>query len=215
MKYSAVLFDLDGTLLNTIPDLWHSANYALSCLGFPERTLDEVRSFVGNGVRMLMKRALPAGVSDDIWEESVKLQKKYYSGHLAVDTRPYEGITPMLNQLKDEGYLLGTVSNKYDEASQELMRIYFPGVFDVVTGSVDDIPLKPNRALVDMVLNKLGVQSEKTVYVGDSEVDYQTAINAQVFPVLVDWGFRPREVLVDCGAKTIISNPEDLHIILK
>ena len=215
MRYSAILFDLDGTLLNTIPDLWHSANYALSQLGYPERTLEEVTAFVGNGVRMLMKRALPEGAPDSIWDESVRLQKKYYSENLAVDTRPYDGIVPLLISLKEKGYLLGTVSNKYDEAVQEIIRIYFPDMFDVVIGSADDMPLKPDRALVDLALKKLGVSSEQAVYVGDSDVDLMTAVNSGLLPVLVDWGFRPREFLIDCGAELIISSPEELFSIIE
>ena len=214
MKYKAILFDLDGTILNTIPDLWHSANYALTVLGFPERTLAEVNSFVGNGVRMLMKRALPENVPEDIWNESVRLQKSYYDKNLAVETKPYEGIPELLSKLKEEGYLLGTVSNKYDEAVKSLMDIYYPGVFDVALGSRDDIPLKPDRAMTDYALRTIGVLPSETVYVGDSEVDYSTAVNGQMFPVLVDWGFRTREVLEKTGAKTIISHPSDLLDLL-
>jgi len=211
MRYKAILFDLDGTILNTIPDLWHSANYALNALGYPERTLEEVNSFVGNGVRMLMKRALPEDVSDDIWDKSVVLQKQYYDANLAVETKPYEGIPSLLSDLKYKGYAIGTVSNKYNEAVQKLMDIYYPGVFDIALGSSDSIPLKPDRAMVDFVLNKLGVSAQETIYVGDSEVDYKTAINSELFPVLVDWGFRSREKLEGTGAKNIISDPSELY----
>lgn len=211
MRFKAVLFDLDGTILNTIPDLWHSANYALHTLGYPERTLEEVNSFVGNGVRMLMKRALPEGVDDDIWEEAVKLQKQFYNMNLAVETRPYEGIPSLLLDLKKQGYVIGTVSNKYDEAVQRLMEIYYPGVFDIALGSSDTVPLKPDRAMVDIALEKLGVSAKDTVYVGDSEVDYRTAVNAELFPVLVDWGFRSRDVLETTGATVIISYPSELY----
>lgn len=210
MSYSAILFDLDGTLLNTIPDLWHSANYALKQLGYPERTLEEVTSFVGNGVRMLMKRALPEDVPESVWNEAVRLQKGYYSQNLAVDTKPYDGIIPLLQRLKLEGFLLGTVSNKYNEASQEIIKIYFPGMFDVVIGSTDDLPLKPDRALVDLALSRLGVSSGQAIYVGDSDVDYLTAVNSGLKPVLVDWGFRSRDTLISCGADNIISSPDAL-----
>ena len=211
MKYKAILFDLDGTILNTIPDLCASANYALRMLGYPERTLVEVNSFVGNGVRMLMKRALPANVSDEIWDAAVKLQKQFYDQNLAVATKPYEGIASLLLNLKKQGYLIGTVSNKYDEAVQKLMGIYYPGIFDVALGSKDNVPLKPDKAMIEIALNTIGAASHETIYVGDSEVDYLTAVNSELFPVLVDWGFRSRETLENAGAKIIISSPAELY----
>ncbi|MBQ8995830.1 MAG: HAD family hydrolase [Oscillospiraceae bacterium] len=211
MKYKAILFDLDGTTLNTLPDLWHSANHALKELGFPERSFDEVRRFVGNGVGMLMRRALPHGVSDFVWEESVRLQKSYYNSHLAVDTVPYVGVIPMLQTLKKEGYMLGTVSNKYDEAVQALMDLYFPHLFDAALGSKEGVPLKPDRSMVDCLLEQFHIRDAETIYVGDSEVDYQTALNSNTLPILVDWGFRPRAQLEVTGAENIVSSITELY----
>ena len=209
-KYDTILFDLDGTILDTLPDLWHSANYALNQLGYPVRSFEEVRTFVGNGVGMLMRRALPLGTNDTVWRESVRLQKEYYMGHLSVDTVPYEGITDFLRNIKAEGFTIGVVSNKFDSAVQELINIYFPGVFGKVTGSRENMPLKPDPALSDMIISSLGSSRERTIYVGDSEVDFQTAVNSELPCISVLWGFRDKDYLMDIGATIFADKPSDV-----
>lgn len=213
-KYDTILFDLDGTILDTLPDLWHSANYALNQLGYPVRSFEEVRTFVGNGVGMLMRRALPLGTDDTVWRESVRLQKEYYMGHLSVDTVPYEGITDFLRNIKAEGFTIGVVSNKFDSAVQKLINIYFPGVFGKVTGSREDMPLKPDPALSDMIISSLGSSRERTIYVGDSEVDFDTSVNGHMRLIMVDWGFRPRTELEKTGAEFIVSDTAELHTLI-
>lgn len=216
MRETIILFDLDGTILNTLPDLRNAANHALEVLGFPSRTDEEIRRFLGNGVGFLMKRALPEGCPEDIWEKAVELQKTYYLSHLMVETRPYKEVPEMMEQLRKEGYRLGTVSNKFDAAVQKLISAFFPGVFDVALGERKNVPKKPDPAMVQEALREMHAQEDcRLIYVGDSEVDLRTAENARAVPILVDWGFRDREELQHLGDHRIVSSAGELMDLIR
>ncbi len=215
MKYQLVIFDLDGTILNTLEDLKNAANYALSQNSFPERTTDEIRRFVGNGIRKLIERAVPTGTDE---EAIVKVHEKFtefYKAHCSDNTKPYEGIEDMLEALRKAGCLTAVVSNKADYAVQELCREYFPGLFDCVAGERQGIRKKPAPDTVNAILAKLDISPDKAVYIGDSDVDVMTAANAHMDIIAVDWGFRDRQCLTASGAKVIVSTPKEaLEIIL-
>ncbi len=211
MTETIILFDLDGTILNTLPDLKNAANHALETLGFPKRTEEEIRQFLGNGVGFLMKCSLPEGCSEEVWKRAVELQKSYYLSHLMVETLPYEGVPDMMKQLRREGFRLGTVSNKFDAAVQKLISAFYPEVFDVALGERENVPKKPDPAMVRNALKEMNAPDDcKLIYVGDSEVDLRTAKNAGAIPVLVDWGFRDRAVLQSLGDYRIVSSPTEL-----
>lgn len=209
--YNTFIFDLDGTLLNTLDDLAASVNYALRTHGMPERTLDEVRSFVGNGVRLLMERAIPEGSANARFEETFATFRAYYMEHSLDTTRPYDGIPEMIHALKQRGCRLAVVSNKFYAATQELIRHFFPEI-TVAIGEheAEGIRKKPAPDTVFEALRQLGVGKEKAVYVGDSDVDLQTAHNSGLPCISVLWGFRNRDFLLAHGATTFISRPEKL-----
>ena len=209
--YNTFIFDLDGTLLNTLDDLAASVNYALRTHGMPERTLDEVRSFVGNGVRLLMERAIPEGSANPRFEETFATFRAYYMEHSLDTTRPYDGIPEMIHALKQRGCRLAVVSNKFYAATQELIRHFFPEI-TVAIGEHESegIRKKPAPDTVFEALRQLGVGKEKAVYVGDSDVDLQTAHNSGLPCISVLWGFRNRDFLLAHGATTFISHPEEL-----
>ena len=209
--YNTFIFDLDGTLLNTLDDLAASVNYALRTHGMPERTLDEVRSFVGNGVRLLMERAIPEGSANARFEETFATFRAYYMEHSLDTTRPYDGIPEMIHALKQRGCRLAVVSNKFYAATQELIRHFFPEI-TVAIGEheAEGIRKKPAPDTVFEALRQLGVGKEKAVYVGDSDVDLQTAHNSGLPCISVLWGFRNRDFLLAHGATTFISRPEEL-----
>lgn len=209
--YNTFIFDLDGTLLNTLDDLAASVNYALRTHGMPERTLDEVRSFVGNGVRLLMERAIPEGSANPRFEETFATFRAYYMEHSLDTTRPYDGIPEMIHTLKQRGCRLAVVSNKFYAATQELIRHFFPEI-TVAIGEheAEGIRKKPAPDTVFEALRQLGVGKEKAVYVGDSDVDLQTACNSGLPCISVLWGFRDHDFLLAHGATTFISHPEEL-----
>lgn len=209
--YRTYIFDLDGTLLNTLDDLAASVNYALHTHGMPERTLDEIRSFVGNGVRLLMERAIPNGVDNPRFDEAFATFRQYYMEHSLDQTRPYEGIPEMIHALKQRGCRLAVVSNKFYAATQELIRHFFPEIAVAIgEHEAEGIRKKPAPDTVFEALRQLGVDKENAVYVGDSDVDLQTARNSGLPCISVLWGFRDRDFLLANGATTFISHPEDL-----
>lgn len=206
MKYEAILFDLDGTLLNTLEDLKDSCNAALEACGYAPRTLDEVRRFVGNGVGLLIRRALPEGAGEEEWARCLALFKAHYQNNLDNKTRPYPGIEQALDALLARGYRIGVVSNKFDAAVKALCAHHFPRI-QVAVGEREGVRKKPAPDSALAAAQALGVQPASTLYVGDSEVDIQTARNAGMDCLSVDWGFRPEAVLRDAGATRIIHSP--------
>lgn len=214
MKYEAVLFDLDGTLTDTLEDLKNSVNFALSQFGFPERSIDEVRSFVGNGVRRLVFLSVPEGTDEKTAEDCLAVFKAYYKEHSLVNTKPYDGIIPMLERLRKNGFRTAVVTNKMDSAAQDIVRIFFDGLIDAAVGQIDGVAQKPEPDGIFLALEKLGVEKEKSLYVGDSEVDCKTAENAGIPCIGVLWGFRDRSVLEANGAAAVIDRPEDLFDLI-
>ena len=203
---TGILFDLDGTLLDTLADLADATNYALGGQGYPARTVEEVRRFVGNGARRLIQQAVPAG--GDV-EGTLEIFHSYYDGHCRIKTRPYDGIPEALAEL-GKRYPLAIVSNKPDSAVKILCAQYFPGIY--ARGESADCPRKPAPDMVRKAMEAIG--AERCVYVGDSEVDVLTARNAGVKCLSVLWGFRDREDMENAGAEWFCEKPEDLAEML-
>lgn len=212
-KITTVIFDLDGTLLDTLEDLKNATNYALRVCGMPERTLGEIRQFVGNGVKNLMIRAVPQGEDNPAFERAFTVFKEYYGEHCNDATRAYDGICELLQELKNRGYAMAIVSNKIDSAVQDLNNRYFPQV-DIAIGDREGLRRKPEPDSVNLALQELGRTREEAVYVGDSDVDLLTARNAGLPCISVLWGFRDKEFLVEHGATTFVEKPMDIIDVL-
>ena len=212
ITYGAYIFDLDGTLLDTLGDLAASVNYALRTHGMTEHSIDDVRRYVGNGVRKLMERAIPDGASNPDFEATFVTFRQHYMAHSLDTTKPYDGIPETLQALKAEGCRLAVVSNKMMAATQELCRHFFPDTIEVAIGEDEahGIRKKPAPDTVIAALCQLGVGQERAVYVGDSDVDLETARNSDLPCISVLWGFRDRDFLLQHGAKTFISAPSEL-----
>jgi len=209
-KYDTVIFDLDGTLLNTLEDLADGVNFVLKSNGCPQRTLEEVRHFVGNGIRKLMERAVPENVTGERFEKIFEEFRTYYTEHCQIKTRAYDGIIKLLAILKQKGYAMAIVSNKNHGAVTELNQIYFKDYIETAIGQKDGIRKKPAPDTVLQALKELGKEKETAVYVGDSEVDFLTAENTGMDCVLVTWGFRTVEELSAFEPKAMVDKPEAL-----
>ncbi len=209
-----IIFDLDGTLLNTLEDLRDSVNFALGKQNFPLRTLPEIRSFVGNGIRLLMERSVPENTTPEIFEACFNDFCDYYKIHMEDKTAPYEHINDMLKNIKAEGFKTAIVTNKADFAAQDLCKRMFGDTIDLVVGSTDDRPNKPAPDGVYYALESLGSKLENTVFVGDADTDILTANNAGLESIGVLWGFRDRKVIEKEGAKYIVSTVKELEKLL-
>lgn len=209
-----IIFDLDGTLLNTLEDLRDSVNYALAKQKFPLRTLPEIRSFVGNGIRLLMERSVPENTDTEIFEICFKDFCDYYKIHMEDKTAPYDGIPQMLEKIKAEGFKTAIVTNKADFAAQDLCKRMFGDTIDLVVGSTDDRPNKPAPDGVYYALKVLGSKLQNTVFVGDADTDILTANNAGLDSIGVLWGFRDRDIIEKEGAKYIVDSVKDLEKLL-
>lgn len=212
--YQTYIFDLDGTLLDTLQDLAASTNYALSSHGMPTHSVDDIRRFVGNGVRRLMERAVPDGAANPAFEATFATFRQHYMQHSLDTTQPYEGIPKVLHALKQRGCRLAVVSNKMMAATQELVSHFFPDV-EVAIGENEaaGIRKKPAPDTVYEALRQLGVTKDDAVYVGDSDVDIETARNSGLPCISVLWGFREKEFLLAHGATTLIEKPEEIEAI--
>lgn len=213
MKH-AVIFDLDGTLLNTLGDLRAATNHALEVRGLPPHSMEEIRQFIGNGIRLLICRAMPEGTPEAEIDAALDDFKAYYAAHIHDRTVPYDGIPQLLTALRKRGIKVAVLSNKIDSASQQLIEYFFPGKTDVVFGEHVGVPRKPDPTSCQMVMQQLGVQPEQVLYVGDSGTDMQTAKNAGLYAVGVTWGFRSKEVLLKYGADVLVHRPEQILQIL-
>lgn len=207
---NTIIFDLDGTLLNTLEGLKNSTNFALKKFNSPEITLEQTRSFVGNGVRKLIERAIPNGEQNPDFEKCLNTFKEHYSKTMYQKTVAYDGIEDMLTELKKRGVKTGVVSNKFDTAVKELCKNYFDGLIIVAIGESPNVRKKPAPDSVLKAIKILGAKPENTLYVGDSDVDIQTAKNSNLKSVGVTWGFRDRELLEKEGADFIINTPCEL-----
>ena len=207
-----VIFDLDGTLLNTLDDLCDSTNYALKQFGYQERTLEEVRGFVGNGVKKLIERAIPDGINNPDFEECLRVFKKHYAANMYNKTAPYNGVPEMLKELRLKGIHTAVVSNKFDAAVKELCKKFFGDLVQVAIGENEEkgVRKKPAPDSVFKAMNELKVSIEEVIYAGDSETDVQTAKNAEIDCIGCAWGFRPKEILEQEGARYIIDAPQEI-----
>lgn len=211
MKKTTYIFDLDGTLLDTLQDLAAAVNFALRKNGMEEHSIDDIRRFVGNGVRKLIERAVPDGSKNPRIDEVFADFRSYYMQHSLDATKPYDGITEILQELKQRGCKMAVVSNKMMAATQELVAHFFPEI-EVAIGEneAEGIRKKPAPDMVFEALNRLGAEAESAVYIGDSDVDIQTAMNAGVPCISVLWGFRNREFLLEHGAQHFIEKPSEI-----
>ncbi len=215
MKIKAVVFDMDGTILDTLKDLTNSVNHALSKMNMPLRTIEEIRNFVGNGVRVLMKRSVAAGTSDSDYEIAFSLFREHYIEHCKDTTKPYDGINELIERLRKKGYLTAVVSNKADFAVQELVDRFYDGLFDAAIGARDGMNNKPAPDMVNLALSEMKISKEEAIYIGDSDVDLETAKNSELPCIGVIWGFRGEQFLKEHGAKYIAKTPGDIEKILE
>lgn len=212
--YKLAIFDLDGTLLDTLGDLCASVNFALRNFSFPERTIDEVRSFIGNGVVKLMERSAPADTDPQTQQKCLNVFRKHYLQHMSDTTAPYEGVTELLGELRKEGIKIAVVSNKLHPAVEDLCESYFPGLIDKAVGVSVEEERKPSPINVIRTVEHFGADTESCIYIGDSEVDVQTAHNAGVKCIGVTWGFRTKEELVTAGCDMIADTCDEIKDII-
>lgn len=214
-RITTIIWDLDGTLLNTLEDLTDSVNYMLSIHNYPQRSIEEIRSFVGNGLAKLTERALPDTVTPEEYNTCLSEFKAYYKMHMQDKTGPYEGILDVLKTLQTKGYHMAVVSNKADAAVKELIPIYFGDLLPVAIGDMEGREKKPAPDSVYEAMKQLGVTKEECIYIGDSDVDVNTAKNSGIPGIAVLWGFRTKEQLEAVGATTFAEKPEDLIALLE
>ena len=214
MKYKTVIFDLDGTLLDTLQDLTNSVNFALHSMQYPERSLAEVRMFVGNGISKLIERAVPEGTDEQSEKKTLQIFKSHYEQHCEDYTAPYPGVYELLSDLKEMNVHMAIVSNKADFAVKKLCKKYFSDYISLAIGECDGVRKKPAPDTVFAAIAQLNAQQESTVYIGDSDVDIETARNAKIDSVSVTWGFRDEDFLLEKGASVCVDSAVKLKSLL-
>ncbi len=214
MKYNTVIYDLDGTLLYTLEDLMNSVNYALDHYGYPHRNIDEIRRFIGNGVAVLMKRSAPENCPQEEIDIMLNIFRPHYLEHMYDTTGPYSGVIDMMKEIHTAGIKTAIVSNKLDPAVKELDKMFFQGLTELAVGAPSHAK-KPDPASVLECIENLGSTIEQSIYIGDTDVDIETAHNAGIKCVGVSWGFRGREFLEENNCDYIIDSPEELLPLLK
>ena len=210
MKYKAVIWDLDGTLLDTLEDLKNSVNFGLDKFNMPNITLEMTRRFVGNGVGRLIQLAVPEGTDKDTEAKVLDVFKAHYEEHSLDATKPYDGVVEVLKALKAAGYKMAIVSNKIENAVGELSEKFFPRLIDEAIGETPDVPKKPAPDMIFKALDKLGVSKEEAIFIGDSDVDVATGINSGLDMLTVLWGFRDEDELIEAGAKEFVRKPQEI-----
>lgn len=215
-NYKLIIFDMDGTILNTLADLANAINHTLEHFGYPTRSQSEVRSFLGNGSRYLVEHSLPAdkAVDAELVDQTLAYYSAYYKEHCAIHTKPYSGILELLAKLREQNKLIAVVSNKPDFGVQSLCQCHFPGLFHFACGERQGIRRKPAPDSVLEVLKKLQLQPQDAVYIGDSEVDIATAKNAGLEAIIVTWGFRDKDQLIKAGASRLAASVKELEDML-
>lgn len=211
MKYKLAIFDMDGTILDTLVDLAEAVNYALRRAGLPERSMQEIRSYLGNGMLRLIRLAAPEDASAELLAELKETFTEYYKEHCSAHTRPYEGVVELIEELKAQGVKTAVVSNKPDFGVQLLVKDYFPTSFDAAVGERIGIAKKPAPDSVNEVLRLLAIAREEAVYIGDSEVDIETARNAGMTGVIVTWGFRDEAYLLSLKPDVLVHDIKELR----
>ena len=211
----AVLFDLDGTLMNTLEDLTDSTNYILEKYNFPQRTIKEVRSFVGNGIKKLMERAVPENTDEKIINECYEEMLNYYKEHSLIKTAPYFGTKELVEKLHNEGFKIAIITNKAQNSADIISEKFFGKSVDLVIGDDKKMPLKPNPAGIEKALEYFEISKDEAVYIGDSEVDLQTGTNGDLKTILVLWGFRDKDFLKEKGGTVFAETVEELENLIK
>lgn len=211
---NTVIFDLDGTLLNTLEDLTDAVNFSMAENGFPTHSTEDVRSFVGNGIKKLIERSVPKNCSEEMLQKCFENFCTFYEKHKTDKTKPYSGITEMLRELKKSGYKTAIVTNKADFAAQALCKDMFGDLITVTVGANESIRHKPYPDSTLKVLKKLGSNAQEAYFVGDSDVDVQTAANSEIDFIGVLWGFRDKSVLESAGANIFAENAQELTKLL-
>lgn len=209
-KIKAAIFDMDGTILNTLVDLKDATNYGLSKNNLPERSLEEIRQFVGNGVKNLITKAVPENTSPEIFQKVYNDFTEFYKVHNSDNTCPYEGITDAIKKIRERGIKTAVVSNKPDYGVQALVKQFFEGLFDVSIGEREGVNKKPAPDMVNIALDALNISKKDAVYIGDSDVDFMTASNSELAFIGVEWGFKGRAFLEKLGTKTVVDTAEEL-----
>ena len=213
-KKDTVIFDLDGTLLNTLDDLRDSVNAVMKKYGYPQHSLEQIRTFVGNGIGKLMERSVPGGRENEQFEQAFADFKSYYTDHCQIKTKPYDGVVDLMNCLSEQGFKLAIVSNKNDAAVKELNEIYFSRYTNAAIGERKGVRRKPAPDSVYAALDQLGSDIEKAVYIGDSDVDYETAVHCGMDCILVSWGFRDRELLESFDGAVVVDRCAEIRELL-
>lgn len=214
MKYDLVIFDLDGTLLDTLDDLKNAVNHVVAKRGVPARSREEVRLAIGNGLTKLLARSLPVGTPNVEIAEAVSDFKAFYDSHLDAETRPYPGVIELMTSLREAGLKIGINSNKYDAAVKSLCENHFRGLYERAFGESAETPKKPNPAAANRIMVELGVEKARALYVGDSAVDLETARNADLDAAWVSWGFRTRAEMGERGEVPAFDTAEELRAFL-
>ena len=213
-KKDTVIFDLDGTLLNTLDDLRDSVNAVMKKYGYPQHSLEQIRTFVGNGIGKLMERSVPGGRENEQFEQAFADFKSYYTDHCQIKTKPYDGVVDLMKCLSEQGFKLAIVSNKNDAAVKELNEIYFYRYTNAAIGERKGVRRKPAPDSVYAALDQLGSDIEKAVYIGDSDVDYETAVHCGMDCILVSWGFRDRELLESFDGAVVVDRCAEIRELL-
>ena len=214
MRYQAVLFDMDGTVLDTLDDLYDSINVSLAQFSLPPVSRELVRRSLGNGAAFLVDRSVPPYCGDALREQVLAFYRTWYNSHCLIKTAPYSGILPLMDALKERGLRLAIISNKPDSAVQDLSAAFFPGLLDLSVGESPAVRRKPAPDTVLTATSRMGLAIDQCVYVGDSEVDLQTSRNAGMDCISVTWGFRDEDQLVSAGATVLVRSPEELRELL-
>ncbi len=220
--YKLAIFDMDGTILNTIDDLADSCNVICKKYGYPLHTVEEIKYMVGNGIPKLMRRALPQDISEEQFQKVLAEYIEYYEDHCAIKTAPYKGIVECISSLRTAGVKVAVNTNKVQAAAEELCQMYFPNLFDVISGSRPGIPPKPDPTGLYEILREIGLSKEEACqpgtacFIGDSDVDLKTGVDSGLDFIGVDWGFRGHTFLLEHGASLVVNNTEELKkLILK
>lgn len=214
-EFKAVIFDLDGTLLNTLGDLADAVNFAMRAKSYPERTVEEVRCFIGNGIAKLISRSVPSGTSQDDIQEALNIFTDYYGSHMHDKTQPYEGIMNLLGRLREQRIKTAVVSNKHDSAAKALVKCFFGSLIDYTQGKTDGIAAKPDPGSLLKAAENVGADIKNVLYVGDSDVDVFTAHNAGCLCAGVVWGYRDESLLEQSGADFIVHTADELYFLIK
>lgn len=210
-KKKLIIFDLDGTLINTVPDLNNAVNFAMRKFNFPERTILQTTNDIGNGVAILIARSIPNGMENPAYSKCLATFRQFYREHYFDKSLPYSSMSEVLGELKNRGYQLAVVSNKFDEGAKKLILHFFPNTFSLIQGEKMPLRTKPSPDMVEFVLSSLNIKKEDAIYVGDTEVDYQTASNSGIDCVLVSYGYRNKDQLLEKTKNApIVDAPIDL-----